>query len=474
MKTTGKRYDPAGALDRFRSLARENRLDMEAATGLANEAAESVVGDCLARRAYSREAVALLCEMTAHPDPRVARAGLAGLFPSLVERLNDSFDPAACRSYDLIFSQVLDFYRRHPGGAALDAGLLRFGIRDESSMLERKARLTPPTPPADLTSLRKILLLSRVTIGADVLINGTLIAKMRELRPDAEYVLLGSRKLRELYGGDPRIRVHEIGYERGGTVLSRLLSWLDVVAAVEQETAQLNPGEYLLIDPDSRLTQLGLLPLLPGDRSYLYFESRSWPGSGSIGRLASDWLGSLIGLPDPAYPFVALPAEFRASGEAVARAIRRKDHQRIVSISLGVGGNESKRVSDEFEQDLIDRQSDGLILDKGASDEEHHRIDRLVARLRTSGRSVIELNEENIGGTDDLSADVVTWDGGIGRFAGMIAAGNQYIGYDSAGQHIAAALGTPCHAIFVNCNSELFAQRWRPYGRGWIEVESRK
>jgi ADP-heptose:LPS heptosyltransferase len=32
------------------------------------------------------------------------------------------------------------------------------------------------------------------------------------------------------------------------------------------------------------------------------------------------------------------------------------------------------------------------------------------------------------------------WDGSIGAFAGLIADSDQYIGYDSAGQHIAAAM----------------------------------
>jgi ADP-heptose:LPS heptosyltransferase len=71
---------------------------------------------------------------------------------------------------------------------------------------------------------------------------------------------------------------------------------------------------------------------------------------------------------------------------------------------------------------------------------------------------------------EELRADAVTWDGGIGAFAGLIAASDQYVGYDSAGQHIAAALRIPTLTIFVNSNSATFAERWRPYGPGMIEV----
>ena len=479
MKTINMKIDPAEALALYRRLRSEDRLEPDAANRLAIEAAGRVIRDYIEDSIYSRDAVTLLCELSAHPDQRIARAGLTGIFPSLVERLNDSFDPAACRVYDSVFSQVIDFYRRHPDGTQLDNALDAFGIADQATMLDRKAKIGLPRPARDFTSVRKVMLLSRVTIGADVMINGTLIAKMRQLRPDAEFVLLGSTKLSELYGGDNRIRVHEIAYERGGTVLSRLLSWLDVIAAVSQETENFSPEEYILIDPDSRLTQLGLLPLLHDERSYLYFESRSWPGTGSLGLLASTWLGALTGRTDQAFPLIALPENYLAFGKQVSDVIRRNGTVRIVTISLGVGGNESKRVSDKFEENLADGQSNngGLILDKGASPAERSQIDRLVMRLRASGKAVLELNEENLDETmrlEGISADVVTWDGGIGRFAGLIAASDQYIGYDSAGQHIAAALGTPCRTIFVSTNSDKFAERWRPYGRGEIEVESRK
>ena len=38
------------------------------------------------------------------------------------------------------------------------------------------------------------------------------------------------------------------------------------------------------------------------------------------------------------------------------------------------------------------------------------------------------------------------------------------------GQHIAAALRVPTLTIFVNSSSPTFAERWRPYGPGVIEV----
>jgi ADP-heptose:LPS heptosyltransferase len=140
-----------------------------------------------------------------------------------------------------------------------------------------------------------------------------------------------------------------------------------------------------------------------------------------------------------------------------------------------VGGNPGKRLSDEFESELIDRLIAGstLILDKGATADERGQIDRIVATLRSKGRSVVEIDERNraeVISMKEIEADTVTWDGGIGAFAGLIAASDRYVGYDSAFQHIAAALRVPTLTIFVSSNPETFAERWRPHGPGVIEV----
>ncbi|MGH9935401.1 MAG: glycosyltransferase family 9 protein, partial [Blastocatellia bacterium] len=281
-----------------------------------------------------------------------------------------------------------------------------------------------------------------------------------------------------------------IKYERGGDVLSRLRSWIDVVEAVNEEIGGLSADEFLLIDPDSRLTQLGLLPLAKDERNYLFFESRSYQGAKtaddnnpqsairnpqSIGFLTSCWANEVFGLTGETFPSVALPAEHRNLGCLIVEKLRRAGASRITVVSLGVGGNQSKRVSEEFEIEMANQliQDSTLILDKGATDEEREQIDRIVAALQASGRGVVEINESDRArglALEKIEADAITWDGGVGAFAGLIAASDRYVGYDSAGQHIAAALGVQTLTIFVNTGSPAFADRWRPYGPGVIEV----
>jgi ADP-heptose:LPS heptosyltransferase len=83
----------------------------------------------------------------------------------------------------------------------------------------------------------------------------------------------------------------------------------------------------------------------------------------------------------------------------------------------------------------------------------------------------MDLHEDNASAwleSDDLHADVFTWQGGIGRFSALAARADQYIGYDSAGQHIAAALGIPTIVIFAGHPSPRFVERWTPGGRGVV------
>lgn len=460
----------------FREQQTTDTLTVETAAAFAHAAAESVLTAWQQQATHAREAVTLLCELATAKDAALAQVGAMALFPGLVERLNDSFSHTACAVYDRVFAQVIEFCRRLPAGVRFDAALKNFGLFGEEDVLSRKARLSrQPRCTASAAQIKKILLLSRVTIGADVAVTSVLLAGLRQRFPQAELVLLGSAKSRELFGGDARVR--ELSYERGGTVLARLHSWLAVVEAVEEETRDCAADELLVIDPDSRLTQLGLLPVVAADRNYFFFESRryrpdtDWP----LARLTAHWCNEVFGTSAQLYPQLALPSAQQVFGQAIAQKLRRAGHRHLVSLSFGVGGNQNKRINDEFEAGLLQELLKGsaLLLDKGGAPDERAQINRLIAALRTQGQTVLELNAANAAELlteESLPASVVAWDGGIGTFAGWIAASDQYIGYDSAGQHIAAALGVPALTIFVNPNAPRFAARWQPYGTGVSKV----
>src|SRR5689334_4346593 len=216
--------DAASLLADFRTRRKKGALNAEQVEREASRAADWIIHYYREQGGILRDAVTLLCEITADENRELARAGVRILFPALIERLNDSFDPAACRLYDRIFAQVIDFYRRLPQAKELDEPLRGFGLLSESDLLARKSQISNPKSQISNPKSRisKILLLSRVTIGADVAVTSVIISKLRKLFPNAEFALLGSGKLRDLFGGDESVRVREIRYERGGGVLPRL------------------------------------------------------------------------------------------------------------------------------------------------------------------------------------------------------------------------------------------------------------
>jgi ADP-heptose:LPS heptosyltransferase len=179
---------------------------------------------------------------------------------------------------------------------------------------------------------------------------------------------------------------------------------------------------------------------------------------------------------EPVYPYCAPSQPDIAAAKRIVSTLKMHAARPIVSVNLGVGANPAKRLPDPFEFRLLARllsEGASVILDKGADPEEVARIDALVGTLGGEGFRALGLDERHdvvsspaeVGG-----ALLLTWQGGIGRFAALIAESTAYIGYDSAGQHIAAALGIPTIDIFTGFTAPRMPERWAPHGPGPVYV----
>src|SRR5690606_26527049 len=86
-----------------------------------------------------------------------------------------------------------------------------------------------------------------------------------------------------------------VAYARADTLAARLNAWVPLASAV-RELAEEAGGHCLVIDPDSRLTQLGLLPPL-GTQHCRHFPARSCaPGDRRpLNLLVEDWLDQVSG-----------------------------------------------------------------------------------------------------------------------------------------------------------------------------------
>ncbi len=327
------------------------------------------------------------------------------LFRIVVEGLADRFEPRLCDTYARLFAEAIA-----PGESA--------------PLVERYRRVRIPRPVTG--DPRTVFVLSRVTLGADVAVTSVILDAAKRRFPNARIYLAGPRKNWELFAADPRILHLHVNYRRG-TLRARL-------ATVPELRAALAQPDSIVIDPDSRLTQLGLLPVCPEER-YFFFESRACGGDGDdpLPVLTRHWAEQTLGIPD-ARPFVAVeqPTGLPPSG---------------IAISLGVGENPAKRIADPFEAELLAllaRSGLPLTIDLGAGGEEAARVERAIAQSGVTAH---------------------TWKGSFAGFASIIARSQLYVGYDSAGQHVAAACGIPLIAVFAGFSCPRTFARWRPAGR---------
>lgn len=321
-------------------------------------------------------------------------------FGGLVEPLCDAFRPEFCDLYARLMAELLG-----------DPGLC-----------DRYDRVRHPLPwqgPDPDT----VLVLSRVTLGADVVVTSVILDAMKRRFPHARLLLVGSRKAWELFAADPRIGWLEAPYARGGSVADR-------IEASRALPARLPKGNLLVVDPDSRLTQLGLVPVCP-EENYRFFESRGYRAetNKTLAELTRDWIREIFGVDASGY-VAPLPA-----GESGS-----------VTVSLGVGGNLAKSAGPAFERGLIQglvARGLRVLVDYGAGEEEEERVRNAIGGL-----------------------PVATWQGAFAPFAAAITQSSLYVGYDSAGQHVAAVSGVPLVTVFGGYATSRTFERWKPYGPG--------
>jgi hypothetical protein len=323
--------------------------------------------------------------------------GSRAFFTIVVERLADLFEPRLSSVYARMFAELI--------------GRPELADRYERIRLPRVCQQNPS----------KVFVLSRVTLGADVAVTSVVLDAAKRRFPDAGIYYVGARKGWELFADDSRVLHREAAYGRTALLADRLAALPD-----------LHDPDAIVIDPDSRLTQLGLLPVCD-DRSYYFFDSRAFGGesNATLSELASRWCAETFEVADAA-PYIApLP-----SGEQNAR----------VTVSLGVGENPAKRLEDPFERELLSMLPSNTLVDQGGSEDESRRV---MAALQPGQR---------------------TFRGSFARFAAAIRESGFYIGYDSAGGHVGSVCGVPTISIFAGPASERMFERWKPSGRGQVTV----
>ncbi len=425
--------------------------------------AAALAAAVLRTRGRDRAAVAALALMALEGDGSAS----AALFGGVVEPLCDGFTPRGARACEAVLAQVVERARRMPEGGALDAALAAEGIGGEADLLAR-ARWGEGAP-APAGAVRKLIVLSRVTLGADLAVNGALLPGLTARFPQAEAVLVGPAIARPFAEG-LGARLVPVAYGRHGGLMDRLNAWLPLREAIRAETAGLAAGDWLLIDPDTRLTQLGLLAPGP-EAAYRRLPSREARGPGTLGDIARAWLARRFAIaPPPPSPLPLRPED--AAWSRSLRAALGRDGRSLVAVGFGTGGNPAKRVGPRFEAGMVLAalaRGHRIVLSRGVDAAERAAACALCAALEAEGARVVHLPDgRRLDDTD--GAEVVSWAADPGAFLATVAACDAHLGYDSAGQHVAAALGVPTLTAFVETGGPRHAERWAPSGPGPVRV----
>ncbi|MGB5751063.1 MAG: glycosyltransferase family 9 protein [Desulfobacterales bacterium] len=452
-------------------------VDLEEITRLSRQIAHSFMDAYLKDCHYEEDYIDLLCEMTTFSeDNDLTRIAAQALFRIIIESLCDDFEDLQTETYNRVMAQLITFCRKLPSGRELDRYLNDFQIVDRDDLLKRiKTIRMDGKHLSRQKKVKKILLLSRVTIGADVAITSIIIQRLADRFPDAELVLIGGSKLDEIYGGNSRLRLQTVDYNRQGGLVERLSSWQLVLSIIEQELDACPLENTILIDPDSRLSQLGVLPIFP-EHQYFFFDSRSdisFASNMSMAQLTNTWINKVTDQEDFRYPRIWPHSSNLAQAAKFYDQLKPGGARRLIVINFGVGGNQRKKVGWRLEKDLLlsllQEPDTVIVLDKGFGDEELHNSNLLLEAVKAKGFAT----QDAVFGTaldSGISSGVIGMQTRIGEIAAIISKCDEYIGYDSACQHIAAALEIPCLTIFAGSNNMRFIRRWSAYSTNNCQI----
>jgi hypothetical protein len=380
------------------------------------ELAARIAGDAISKHAWPGDALHELIARATSTAKTEAEAASRIFFRSVVEKLCDLFDAEATRVYSEMFAQVVAQALPNYSASALLERYNRI----------RHARVYRGRP-------KRVCVLSRVTLGADVAVSSMVLAAAKQCFPEAEICFVGPSKNAALFESDSRVKPIHTVYGRSAALLDRL-------RASEALQDVLNEPETLVMDPDSRLTQLGIMPVTQ-DSKYLFFESRAYGGTSSrtLTELTAQWLNESLGA-DGIRPYLHPRPDASSTAD--------------ITISLGVGENTEKLGGEELEREAVATlaaMGRPVLIDAGAGGEETRRVENLVRAL---------------GAPENIHVHY----GSFASFAAHIMQSRLYFGYDSAGQHAAAASGVPLVTVFAGYATERTFERWYPSGPGPIWV----
>ena len=169
---------------------------------------------------------------------------------------------------------------------------------------------------------------------------------------DAEIEIVGPRTNCLLIAPLHRMERSVVSYSHDSTLGNQLRAWTRLRAKVASAIQDFDAGHWLVVDPDSWMTQFGLLPLAD-DRYCRYFDSRSYAeqSKATLAELANDWANQWFfwgGVE-------VLPYVVRGDGpESGSFYLSTKSQGKLAGVSFSTDGRQQVRLADDFEDRLLE------------------------------------------------------------------------------------------------------------------------
>ncbi|MBU0681501.1 MAG: hypothetical protein KKD73_08770 [Proteobacteria bacterium] len=413
--------------------------------------------------------IPLLSQMAMGPNLDLAQDASASLYGKIILPLCDDFTShGVAVANRVLISMILDFCDT-PHGKEARQILHDFQLTDHESFLARYQKLLTPNPISQeqRRAVKKVFILSRVSLGADIAITSIIIARVKKALSHAKIYLVGPNHLHHLFHNNDLHHL-EIPFNREGSLLQKMAAWPRLYRLIAKECNTLAAQEILLFDPDTRLSQLGLVPLTSTSSTHYLCSRQDQAENMSQAAITNNWLDQIF----PDIP--ASPPYFSINPALLAQCRLFSDHFKKTTfkiiINFGVAHDYNKRLADPFEEELLVallQQNDTLIiLDSGKGENEENMAKRLMAEMAKRSYNTAEFSERQLTETDIwFQHGLVRFSGKIDALAGLIKSCNLYIGYDSCGQHVATATETPSIICFTGAANKRFLGRWQPSNR---------
>ncbi len=387
-------------------------------------------------------AIHLLGTMCSDHNRTLALQADEALYRKIIIPLCDDFTSVSTHTCNLILATLIQQAANHNAPETRNT-LNKAGLPSKQHLLARLQRIQSNTGLPHPQQLKKICILSRVSIGADISITSVLIQRLHQHFPDVPIITIGPDHVPQLFC-QPFLSHRLFAYDRNQSNYSRLTQWVQLQHIIDQERRHLHDDEFLLIDPDTRLSQLGLLPLAPEQSTRILPSRIDQDNLDSLSTIANNWFDGMTQTKEYAYPAFQT---CRTPQLAVNTAA-------TIVVNFGVGNDPGKRISRQFEQELIlaliQQGNSTIILDSGKGPNETHESAAIESFIKE--HPILTAYPHNF----------VRLQNSISTLTNHIQSADLFIGYDSCSGHIATAAETPTIICFKGAPNPRFFARWQP------------